>query len=132
MIAIEKRKASILIVDSKKETNLTLTKILRKEGYWVGSTSNITKAMKILEKKDIDIVLIDIEMPDIDGMTFLKEIKKIKSSVQVVMMTDNGSVDSYLEAMELGAFEYFNKPIKNKILFRAIEKALASCQRTNF
>jgi DNA-binding NtrC family response regulator len=59
-------------------------------------------------------------------MVILKEIKKIKPKVQVIMVTDKGSVGSYLEAMILGAFEYFNKPVKNKILCRAIEKALVA------
>jgi len=70
--------------------------------------------MDILRKKGIDLVLTEIEMPDGDGMALLKEIKKVNPEVQVVMMTNNGSVDSYLKSMELGAFKYFNKPIKIK------------------
>lgn len=124
MITVENKKGNILIVDHNKKTNFTLSKILKKEGHWVGFTHNLNKAMDILNKKGINIVLTEVEMPGSDGMTLLKEIKKLKPAVQVVMMTDNGNMDSYLEAMELGAFEYFNKPIKNKILCKAIQKAL--------
>lgn len=57
--------------------------------------------MDILRKKMIDLVLTEIEMPDGDGMALLKKIKKVNQEVKVVMMTDNGSVNSYLKAMKL-------------------------------
>lgn len=126
MITVENKKGNILIVDPNKKTNFTLSRILKKEGHWVDFTYTFTKAMDILNKKGINIVLTEIEMPDWDGMTLLREIKKIKPGVQVVIMTDNGNIDSYLQAMELGAFEYFNKPIKNIILCKAIQKALVA------
>lgn len=124
MITVENKKGNILIVDPNKKTNFILSRILKKEGHWVGFTHTFTSAMDILNKKGINIVLTEIEMPDRDGMTLLREIKKVKPTVQVVMMTNNGNIDSYLQAMELGAFEYFNKPIKNQILCKAIQKAL--------
>lgn len=124
MIKLENKKGNILIVDPNMNTDFTLKSILKKQGYWVRFTHNFTKAMDILKKKVINIVLTEIEIPDRDGMKLLREIKKLSPAVQVLIMTDNGNIDSYLQAMELGAFEYFNKPIKNRVLCKAIEKAL--------
>ena len=124
MIGLGNKKGTILIVDAKKENNFKLSRILRKEGYWVETTHDFTHAMDMLREKEIDIVLTEVELPDSNGIALLKEIKKEKPQVQVVIITDNGSFDSYLKVMELGAFEYFNKPVKNIIMCKAIEKAL--------
>lgn len=124
MIALKNKKRNILIINDQDETSFILTRILQKEGYWVRFAYNFTEAMEILRKKAIDIVLTEIEMHNMNGIDLLKKIKKVKPDVPVVMLTDNGNIDSYLEAMYLGAFEYFNKPVKDKILCKAIKKAM--------
>jgi len=124
MITLKNRKGNILIVNDQNETSFILNRILQKEGYWVRFACNFTEAMDVLRKKAIDIVLTEMDMPNMNGIDLLKEIKKVKPEVPVVMMTDNGNIDSYLEAMYLGAFEYFNKPVKDKILCKAIEMAM--------
>jgi DNA-binding NtrC family response regulator len=114
----------ILVVDDEESSRIGLSKILDKSGYKVLTAENGKEALEKLKEEDFDLVITDMKMPQMDGIELLKEIKQSKSRVGVIIVTAYGEVDSYLEAMNLGAFEYLNKPIKVDELKKVINKVL--------
>ncbi len=119
--ANEKR---ILVVEDEDNTRHALTKLLTREGYCVDGVANGYEALCYLRKQSVNLIVTDIKMPKMDGITFLKELNKNFPKSNVIMITAYGGVDSYLEAMNLGAFEYINKPIQIDELKIIMEKIL--------
>lgn len=117
-------KKCILVVDDEENSRTGLSKILTKCNYDVLTAETGEKALQCLEKNRCDILLTDMRMPGISGLELLKEVRKIAPEIGVIIFTAYGEVDSYLEAMNLGAFEYLNKPIKVDELKRIISKVL--------
>lgn len=103
---------NILIVDDEENARIGLSKLLSQEGYRVDAVANGHEALDYLDQKRVSLVITDINMPEMDGLVFLRELNRDYPSTDVIMMTAYGGVESYLEAMNLGAFEYLNKPIK--------------------
>lgn len=102
----------ILIVDDEENARIGLSKLLSYEGYHVNTVANGAEALDYLERNEVNLVITDINMPQMNGMTFLKVLNHDYPKLDVIMMTAYGGVGSYLEAMNLGAREYINKPIK--------------------
>lgn len=102
----------ILIVDDEENARLGLSKLLAQEGYGVDCVANGIEALEFLRRKKANLVITDIRMPGMDGMTFLRELNRSYPGTDIIMMTAYGGVESYLEALNLGAFEYINKPVK--------------------
>lgn len=115
---------SILVVDDEENARIGLSKILSKEGYRVEVASDGKEAIDRLKKLQFDLVITDMRMPQMDGFEVLREIKKMDTDIGVIMITAFGEVDSYFEAMNLGAFEYINKPVKVDELKKVISKVL--------
>ncbi|MFH0926183.1 MAG: response regulator [bacterium] len=116
----------ILIVDDEENAREGLAKILKKTGYITATAENGEEALSILENSRYDLVITDIKMPRMDGMQLLKKMRKIAPDIGVIMVTAYGEVESYLEAMSQGAFEYLNKPMKIDELKKVINKVLQS------
>ncbi len=116
--------ATILVVDDEENTREGLSKILEKEGYNVEMAANGKEAMSLLKRQGFDLVITDMRMPLMDGLEVLREIKKMDEGIGVIMITAFGEVESYLEAMNMGAFEYINKPVRVNELKRVITKVL--------
>lgn len=116
--------ALILVVDDEEHAREGLSKILTREGYGVETAANGKEAIDVIKHKSFDLVITDMRMPLMDGFEVLREIKKMDDSVGVIMITAYGEVESYLEAMNLGAFEYINKPVRVNELKRVITKVL--------
>jgi len=125
MTPLERNRINILIVGGDKETRLTLNGVLKREGYHLLYANNFTEAVSLLGNAPVGIALVDVSLPGRSGITLLKEIKRMRPFVQVIMMAGDFSVNFYLESMLSGAFEYFNKPIKYGMLCMVIRKALA-------
>jgi len=106
------RVKKILIVDDEENARIGLSKLLAQEGYEVESVANGLEAMEFLRQKKVHLVISDINMPEMNGLSFLKELNRHHPSLSVIMITAYGGVESYLEAMNLGAFEYIHKPVK--------------------
>ncbi len=107
----------IFIVEDEKILRVTLTDDLTDAGYQVKAFSNPIEALNIFKKKPADVVIADIKMPQMDGLELLSKIKSISSSTTVIIMTAFGSVDSAVEAMKKGAYDYITKPFQiNEIL----------------
>ncbi len=121
--------ASILVVDDEENAREGLSKILSKEGYRVETASNGKEAIDNLKRQRYDLVITDMRMPLMDGFEVLREIKKMDENIGVIMITAYGEVESYLEAMNMGAFEYINKPVRVNELKRVITKVLEARQK---
>lgn len=109
---IEQLKKRILVVDDEENARIGLSKLLEREGFEVESVSNGYEALNYLTQRDVNVIVTDINMPEMNGIAFLKELNKSFPQSNVIMITAYGGVDSYIEAMNLGAFEYINKPVK--------------------
>ncbi len=101
----------ILIVDDEENTRIGLSKLLGRDGYQTLTAADGMEALKCLAAADIDLVITDINMPGMNGLDFLYELRRLYPDIKVVMMTAYGGVDSYLNSMNLGAFDYLNKPV---------------------
>jgi two-component system, NtrC family, response regulator PilR len=110
VIPEEGGKPRILIVDDEPSMREMLRIVLRRDGYDVVVAANGTEAIRILEKERVDLLLSDIRMPDISGVEVLRTAKALNRDIIAFMMTAFASTDSAVEAMRLGAVDYFTKP----------------------
>ncbi|PZN30506.1 MAG: transcriptional regulator, partial [Proteobacteria bacterium] len=119
--------ARILVVDDEAEIRGLLKEILADEGYEVDVAANAAEARAAREQHDPDLVLLDIWMPDTDGITLLREWTQLSGpSCPVVMMSGHGTVETAVEATRLGAFDFVEKPLSLVKLLRTVERALDS------
>ena len=109
---LAKHAKRILVVDDEENARIALTKLLAQEGFQVESVANGFEALNYLRQQEVNLIVTDINMPEMNGITFLKELNKSFPKSNVIMITAYGGVESYIEAMNLGAFEYINKPVK--------------------
>jgi DNA-binding NtrC family response regulator len=119
---VSKQIKRILVVDDEENARIALSKILTREGYDVASAANGHEALTYLKSRDVELVITDINMPEMNGMAFLRELNRLRPASNVIMITAYGEVESYIEAMNLGAFEYINKPVKIDELKKIIAK----------
>jgi len=125
------RNKKILIVDDEENARMGLSKLLAQEGFEVDSVANGFEALQFLRKKKVNLVISDISMPEMNGLTFLRELNRSFPSTSVIMITAYGGVESYLEAMNLGAFEYINKPVKLDELKSVMQKIFGETNSLN-
>ncbi len=100
----------VLLVDDEKDFVEMLSLRLKDAGEKVSAAYSGKECLDILERNNIDVVLLDIRMPGMDGMETLGEIKKRFPLVEVIMLTGHGSAETAVEGMKLGAFDYLLKP----------------------
>lgn len=115
---------SILVVDDEKSQREILEMILSGEGYDVTTASSGEAAMKFVEKRHFDLVLTDLKMTGMSGLDLLKELTDYDKSIIVLLLTAHGSVDSAVDALRLGAFDYLQKPYDSEKLLDTISRAL--------
>ena len=120
-----KNKIKILIVDDEENIRISLKDILEDEGYDVLLAENAQKAKDFKNKESISLILLDIWMPDCDGITLLKDWSKEKQlNCPVIMMSGHGTIDTAIEATKIGAFDFLEKPISLQKLLKTISSAL--------
>ncbi len=102
--------ANILIIDDEKAIRKTLTEILSFEGYKIDEASDGEEGLKRFGEKSYDLVLCDIKMPKIDGIEFLERAKGINPDIPIIMISGHGNIDTAVEAVKKGAFDYISKP----------------------
>ena len=118
--------STILVVDDELGIRALLSEILTDEGHTVEVAENAAQARLARERQRPDLVLLDIWMPDVDGITLLKEWSSTAQlSMPVIMMSGHGTIDTAVEAMKFGAMAFLEKPITLQKLLRAVEQALA-------
>ena len=113
----------ILIVDDEESFRHMLSVILVKEGYEVETSSNGEEGMEKATASTFDQILCDIRMPRMDGLAFLREIKKTGTEATIIVMSAYGTVDIAIEAMKLGAYDYISKPFKPDEIILTLRKA---------
>jgi DNA-binding NtrC family response regulator len=117
--------ATILVVDDELGIRALLSEILTDEGHTVELAENAAQARQVRELLRPDLVLLDIWMPDVDGVTLLKEWSAGgQLSMPVIMMSGHGTIDTAVEATKYGASAFLEKPITLQKLLRAVEQAL--------
>ena len=114
----------LLVVDDEDLFRNSLVKLLTMEGYSVLSASDGNEALGLIKENKFQLVITDLKMPGMNGMELIQEIQKLSPDTKVVIITAHGEWNTYLEAMERGAFEYLNKPINKDDLFYAVKRAL--------
>ncbi|MDQ3635888.1 MAG: sigma-54 dependent transcriptional regulator [Acidobacteriota bacterium] len=115
---------SILVVDDEKGQREILEMILSGEGYDVTTASSGEAAMKFVADRHFDLVLTDLKMTGMSGLDLLKELTDFDKSIIVLLLTAHGSVDSAVDALRLGAFDYLQKPYDSEKLLETISRAL--------
>src|SRR6059058_2312340 len=115
---------SILVVDDEKSQREILEEILSSEGYDVTTASSGEAAMKFVESRRFDLVLSDLKMTGMSGLDLLKELTNYDKSIIVILLTAHGSVDSAVDALRLGAFDYLQKPYDSETLLETVSRAL--------
>ncbi|MDX2501902.1 MAG: sigma-54 dependent transcriptional regulator [Deltaproteobacteria bacterium] len=115
---------SILIVDDEPSILQTLSGLLADEGFEVTTAANGYEALKIIDSESPDLVLLDIWMPGIDGIETLKEIKKENPTIQVIIITGHGTIETAVTATKLGAYDLIEKPLSIDKVIVAINNAL--------
>lgn len=109
--------AKILIIDDEKAIRNTLREILEYEGYLIEEASNGEEGIQKIESDDFDMVLCDVKMPKMDGMTVLSKVKEIDEDLPIVMISGHGNVEMAVEATKKGAYDFIVKPPDlNKLL----------------
>ena len=116
-------KRNFLIVDDNLTVCLMLKSWLVKKGYQAETASDVNSAKQLVRDQPYDLILVDIKMPDIDGLTFLSWVKKFDSEILVIMMTGYADIESAIASMKSGASDYISKPIEPEQLFQKIEEA---------
>ena len=114
--------SKILIVDDEKDMCWTLSKFLGKHGYETDTAQEGDSALKKIQSENIDLVLLDIQMPGKDGLKVLKEIKALREKLPVIMITGYGSPEVAARAIQLGASDYLSKPFDNQTLLSVVQK----------
>ncbi len=115
----------ILVVDDEVGIRELLSEILFDEGYRIHLAENASQARKFREQHVPDLVLLDIWMPDTDGLTLLKEwVEQDKLTMPVVMMSGHGTIETAMEAMRIGASDFLEKPIALQKLLATVAKSI--------
>lgn len=118
--------AEILLVDDEvvfTKYKEYLVTFLKNRGYHTTIVNDRESAIQTLKENDFDVVILDLKMPGMEGMTTLKEIKKLNLMTEILILTGHGSIDSALDAVKSGAFDYLTKPFEIDELVKKIDKA---------
>jgi len=115
---------NILIVEDKDSMRNMLHETLTEEGYRVDSAANGKQAFDLVSNKSYDLVLTDLRMPEVDGLTLLNKVKELDSDTSVIVMTAYSSVETAVQALKAGAYDYLTKPLDFDKLRLAMDRAM--------
>lgn len=101
---------SVLIIDDERAIRKTLTEILGFEGYKIDEASDGEEGLRKFREKNYDLILCDIKMPKLDGLEFLEKAKEINSEVPIIIISGHGNIETAVEAVKKGAYDYISKP----------------------
>ena len=126
---------SVLLVDDEPEFLETLVKRLRKRKLNATGARSGEEALEVMRSEPVDVVVLDVKMPGMDGIETLRELKKIRPLVEVIMLTGHANMEVAITGMELGAFDYLMKPMDiDELLYKlqdAYKKKLLQEQKIN-
>ena len=116
-------KGRVLVVDDEKEFADVLAERLQIKGYQAHACHSGREALEKLRDSDMDVVVLDLVMPEMDGIDVLNEIKKYKPQIEVIMLSGKATHEDAIKGIERGAFEHLDKPCDDKKLVSSIEDA---------
>ncbi|HEY1372140.1 MAG TPA: sigma-54 dependent transcriptional regulator [Candidatus Binatia bacterium] len=116
----------VLVVEDDKSVLAVLRGLLEEDGYWVRAVETGQRARAELKENDFDVCLVDINLPDMDGLDLLKETKENGSTASIIIMTARNTMRNAIDAMKHGAFEYITKPFENDEISMQVKRALES------
>lgn len=115
---------TVLVVDDEKHIRETLKDVLEDEGYNVLLAENGKQTLKLLERNMIEVILLDLWLPEIGGMDVLKQIKEKYSSVEVIIISGHGTIDTAVRATKSGAFDFIEKPLSIERVLKVVDHAI--------
>ncbi len=113
----------IMVVDDKRGSREALQKMIAKEGYRVSIAHDTETALEIFGREAAHLVITDLRMPGRDGISLLKEVKRMSSETEVILISGHGTVETAVEAMREGAYDFITKPLERVVVLKAISKA---------
>ncbi len=116
-------KFKLLIVDDEQDFLETIIKRLKARAIDVTGAESGYKALELIDGREFDVVILDVKMPGLDGIETLRELKKKKPLLEVIMLTGHASVESGIQGMQLGAFDYVMKPVALDELLEKVRQA---------
>ena len=117
------KEARILLVDDEVVFANNMSKLLTRRGYQVKAVNSGDEALRALMDNSFDVMVLDLKMPGMDGIATMHEMKKLGLFTEVLILTGHGSIDTALEAIQLGAYDYVTKPVEIAELLSKIEAA---------
>ncbi|BAI79657.1 two-component response regulator [Deferribacter desulfuricans SSM1] len=115
----------ILVVDDEEHTRLGYAEVLKLDGYEVETAETGLEGLEKAKQSDFDVIVTDLRMPQMDGLTFIEKLREFNKDVRVVIITAFGTYKSYQKSKQLGVITYLNKPVRAKDLKDAITDVLA-------
>ncbi len=116
----------VLIIDDEQQLVEAFKKKLSRDGFSVRAAFTAREALTLMKKNTFDVCVLDIRLPDMDGVELLKSIKKNEPNLEIIMLTGHASVDTAIQSMKLGAYDYLSKPCKltelSNVILKAYEK----------
>ncbi len=110
-------------MDAEKNSCDEMQEFLQRKGFFVLSAHSASEGMLILQMKQIDILILDIRLPDANGLELLKDYKSRYPIMDVIVISGHGDMDSVIEAMHLGVLDFLRKPLRQMDLLKAIERS---------
>jgi DNA-binding NtrC family response regulator len=123
------RDVRILIADDESGVRKVLEQVLRDDGFHTKLATDGREALKLFEENPFPLVIADIVMPEMDGIELLHSIKALSPTTQVIIITSHASVETAVEAMRCGAYDYLFKPFENLELVSAAERRALESSR---
>lgn len=114
---------SILVLDDEKAIRAEIVEFLNEEGYTLFEADRPSVAFTMLEEVKIDVLILDLQLPEMDGLSVLKRVKDDYPGMEVIMITGHGDMDAVIQAMRLGAMEFFTKPFRLLDMKVAIQRS---------
>ena len=124
-------RSHILLVDDDERLRNAAGKVLASEGYHVVSAASGREAVEALKQEAFGLVVSDLRLPDLDGIALLKQTRELLPEAEVVMITGHGSIETAVEAMRLGAYDFIEKPLDSAALLKTVAKALEKQRLTS-
>jgi len=121
--------AKILIVDDEDSVCSLLRKLFEPEGYEVFTETDALKVLELLKEERPDCVLLDVKMPNMNGIELLAKIKEVDRNIAVIMITGYGNLESAIESMKLGTFDYITKPFDLEFIKGLVRRSLQAKEK---
>ena len=120
---------NILIIDDEEQLRKLLSRIIGLEGYKVEEAGTLKIGLEMLKRKEIDVILCDVKLPDGNGVDFIRDVKKNYPLLEIILLTAYGNIPDGVQAMKNGAFDYITKGNDNDriipLLYQAMDKVVA-------